>query len=195
MRLFPKLLVRARCHQFLLRQYCGDTRGVIAVEFALLLPIALVLLAMMVVFSQGMSIAQRVNLASRTVTDLVSQQSSSVSVANLTCILGSTASVLTPWDSSNLSVVVSEVKIDISGNATVIWSQAAFNGIARVIASVIPASSINTTFAKNSYNILGEVSYNYIPLNIYFSPTSTYTLSEAIYMVPRNSPNISLSPN
>jgi Flp pilus assembly protein TadG len=195
MRLFPELLVEAGCRQSLLRRYCSDTRGVIAVELALLLPIALLLLAMMVAFSQGMSIVQKVNLASRTVTDLVSQQSSPVSVANLTCILGSTASVLTPWDSSQLSVVVSEVNIDLSGNATVVWSQAAFNGVARAIGSVIPASSINTKFAKNSYNILGEVSYNYIPLNLYFSPAGEYTLSDAIYMVPRNSPNISLLDN
>ena len=55
--------------------------------------------------------------------DLVAQ-SKSLSEADMQNILDASASIITPYDTGKLSIVVSQVKIDAKGKATVDWSQA-----------------------------------------------------------------------
>ena len=54
----------------------GDKRGVAAVEFAVIVPVMLVLFFGMVEFSSGVAVDRKVTLMARTLSDLTSQNTS-----------------------------------------------------------------------------------------------------------------------
>jgi Flp pilus assembly protein TadG len=160
----------------------GDERGVSAVEFAMLLPLMLSLYLGAVEVSQGIGADRKVTLTARTVADLVSQVSS-VSNSDMTNSLNAASAVISPFSSANLKVVVSSVKIDAQGNATVAWSDT-LNGAARSKGSsvAVPAA----LKVPNSSLIWSEVTYTYTPVIGHFI-TGSINLSEQIYMRPRAS--------
>jgi Flp pilus assembly protein TadG len=163
----------------------GDERGVSAVEFALLLPLMVMLYLGGVEISQGLTIDRKVTLVARTVADLAAQVSS-ISNADMTNILNASASVLAPYSTDNVKVTVSEVSIDGNGRATITWSDSK-NGTARAAGAVVTLpSALNIA---NSSLIWGEVSYNYKPV-IGYVITGTMTLTDQIYMRPRLSDSV-----
>ena len=128
--------------QDLRRRFGGlasDERGVSAVEFAMLLPLMLSLYLGAVEVSQGIGADRKVTLTARTVADLVSQVTS-VSNNDMTNSLNAASSVMTPFSSTNLKVVVSSVKIDAQGKATIDWSDT-LNGTARTKGSTVTLPS------------------------------------------------------
>ena len=159
-----------------------DERGVSAVEFAMLLPLMVSLYLGAVEVSQGIGADRKVTLTARTVADLVSQVSS-VSNSDMTNSLNAASAVISPFSSANLKVVVSSVKIDAQGNATVAWSDT-LNGAARSKGSsvAVPAA----LKVPNSSLIWSEVTYTYTPV-IGHVITGPINLSEQIYMRPRAS--------
>lgn len=177
----------------LLSRFRRDDRGISTIEFVLILPIALLMYALLVVLSEAMIIKQDVVTTAKTITDLVAQtdQSGQLSTAALNCSLGAAAAIMTPWSSSNLSIVVSEVQINPDGTGTVIWSKSAYNGTARTPGTKIAATG--TLFTAGSYQLYGEASYAYTPLQLYMPSLGTIALSEAIFNSPRNSTSISLT--
>ena len=73
----------------------SDESGVSAVEFALLLPLMLMLYLGTAEVSLGIGVDRKVTLTSRTVADLASQVSS-ISSADMSNILGAASSVIAP---------------------------------------------------------------------------------------------------
>ena len=116
-----------------------DERGVGAIEFALILPVALAVYGLMVLVVEGMSLKRNVVFTARTITDLVTQQNKSVSAASVDCMLSAAAQIMYLWPSANLSIVVSEVQIQANGDAVVQWSRGAYNGSARAAGSTSSA--------------------------------------------------------
>ena len=171
--------------QDLRRRFGGlasDERGVSAVEFAMLLPLMLTLYLGAVEVSQGIGADRKVTLTARTVADLVSQVTS-VSNNDMTNSLNAASSVMTPFSSTNLKVVVSSVKIDAQGKATIDWSDT-LNGTARTTGSTVTLPSELTI--PNSWLIWSEVEYNYKP-GIGYVITGSMNLKDQIYMRPRMS--------
>ena len=171
--------------QDLRRRFGGlasDERGVSAVEFAMLLPLMLSLYLGAVEVSQGIGADRKVTLTARTVADLVSQVTS-VSNNDMTNSLNAASSVMTPFSSTNLKVVVSSVKIDAQGKATIDWSDT-LNGTARTKGSTVTLPSALTI--PNSWLIWSEVEYNYKPV-IGYVITGSMNLKDQIYMRPRMS--------
>jgi Flp pilus assembly protein TadG len=160
----------------------NDERGVSAVEFAMLLPLMVTLYLGAVEISQGIGADRKVTLTARTVADLVSQVTS-VSNSDMTNSLNAASTVMAPFPSGNLKVVVSSVKIDAQGNATISWSDT-FNGTARAKgSSVTLPAALNV---PNSSLIWSEVQYNYTPV-IGYIVTGSINLKDQIYMRPRMS--------
>jgi Flp pilus assembly protein TadG len=163
-----------------------DERGLSAVEFAMLLPLMLTLYLGSVEISQGISADRKVTLTTRTVADLVSQVSS-INNSDMSNSLNAAATVMAPFSSSNLKVVVSSIKVDASGKATVDWSDT-LNGTARSKgSSVTLPTALNIA---NSSLILSEVQYAYKP-TIGYLISGTMTLKDQIYMRPRLSESVS----
>ena len=162
-----------------------DQRGVSAVEFALLLPLMLTMYLGSVEISQGVSASRKATLTTRTVADLVSQVSS-INNTDMTNSLNAAATVMAPFPSTNLKVVVSSVTIDSTGKATVAWSET-LNGTARAKGSTITLpAALNVA---NSSLIFSEVEYAYKP-TIGYVVSGTVTLKDQIYMRPRLSDQV-----
>ena len=163
----------------------GDERGVSAVEFAMLLPLMLTLYLGSVEVSQGISADRKVTLTARTIADLVAQVTS-INNTEMNNSLNAATAVMTPYPTSNLKLVVTSVKIDAEGKATVDWSDAK-NGAARAKgSSVTVPTALNM---PNSSLIWSEVQYTYTP-TIGYVISGTLMLKDQIYMRPRLSDSV-----
>jgi Flp pilus assembly protein TadG len=180
------------------RGFLVSTRAVAAVEFALLIPMMLVLLLASIDAGRAMAIYVKVRSASYTV-DAVTNQYTTIHDSDMQQILGAAAVIMSPYSTAPVSVVVSQVSVDDKGNGTVSWSDT-LNGTARAVNSsvTIPptlASSKPPNNACNSYPcyfILGEVRYTYSPMFGYFI-TGPITLSDSLFVTPRSAATITRS--
>jgi Flp pilus assembly protein TadG len=162
------------------RDFRRDRRGAAATEFALILPFALVLFTGAITYSDAIAIQRKVTLTAHTVTDLVTQYSAPAA-ADITTVLNASAAIAAPYTVANMVVTVSEVGINSSGVATVVWSQS-LNGTKRPQGQVVSVPA--TLNSPNVYYILGEVSYIYTPA-IGYQVTGPLTLKDQTYMSPR----------
>ncbi len=178
-----------------------DARGTSAVEAALILPSALLMLALLIYGAEGFAINRKVSMTARTVTDLVTQAtptqysngSSVMTEAAIDNLLQVASSVLTPYSASNMTMVVSQVLVGASGTtATVTWSEPYNGGTARAAGQVLTLPGTIGTGQAGNYFVFGEVYYNYTPLNFYMS-LSPITLYGSIFLTPRQSASITCS--
>jgi Flp pilus assembly protein TadG len=175
-----RLLQRVTC-------FAHDRYGTSAVEFAMLLPLLLVLYLGTVEISQGIGIDRKVTLTTRTVADLASRVAS-ISDTDMTSLLGASSAVMgcdatnpKQCDTNQLKVTVSEVKIDANQTAKVVWSDT-LNGTKRAVGSTVSLPA--ALKVANTNLIWGEVSYNYKP-TVGYVITGTLNLSDEIFMRPR----------
>ena len=180
------------------RRFSASTRGLAAVEFALIIPMLLVLLLGSIDAGRAMAIYVKVRSASYTL-DAVTNQYTTIHDSDMQQILGAAAVILSPYPTSPVSVVVSQVSLDDKGNGTVSWSDT-LNGTARAVNSAvtIPASLASSKPPNNACNaypcyfILGEVTYRYTPMFGYFI-TGPITLSDSLFVTPRTAASIARS--
>src|SRR5689334_19171383 len=167
------------------RRFASDVSGVSAVEFALLLPLMLTMYLGGSEVSQALTTSRKVTLVSRTVADLASQ-SSKITDTSMTNILNASAAVIAPFATGSVTVTVSQVKIDGSGNATIDWSDTR-NGTART-----PGASVTLPAAlkvANTWLIWTEATYTYEP-SFGSGITGTLNLADQMYMRPRLSNSV-----
>jgi Flp pilus assembly protein TadG len=168
-----------------LAQLRCDQRGVAAIEFALLLPLMIALYLGTAEISQAISADRKVTLTSRTVADLISQVSS-INNAGMTDVLNASSSVMAPFKTTTLKVVVSCISVDANNRATVTWSDT-LNGTARSVGSTVTLpAALNIA---NTTLIWSEVSYVYTPA-IGYIITGSLTLKDQLYMAPRLSTSV-----
>jgi Flp pilus assembly protein TadG len=166
----------------------ASEQGIAATEFALILPVALVLFTGVLTYGTANDINRKVTVTARTVTDLVAQ-CSALLPADMTTLLSATSQVMAPFPAANTTVIVSQVQIPPSGTPTISWSTA-LSGSGYTAGSnvtTLPTGIVsgNTT---TTYLIWGHVSYAYTPA-IGYVVTGPITLSEDFYINPRVSPN------
>jgi Flp pilus assembly protein TadG len=192
------------------RAFLADAKGLAAIEMALILPIALMLMSLVVFGGQAYSVQRRVTLSATTVANIFAQannvNTSTITVAEKNQILAYPNLILYPYDGSTAAVVVSQLLVTTSNGTatgTVCGSWPNANGTARTtgqqisldpsIASAFSDSGANNNQACGSipqntvpthYVVLGEVSYPFQPTGIYFS-VSTMNLHDSIIMIPR----------
>lgn len=163
----------------------ADRAGVSSVEFALLLPIMMTLYLGSVEASQGIAQNRKVTLVAHALGDLASQYTD-ITDADMANILAAGPAIMTPYSSSGLQEVVSELAINAQGQASVVWSDT-LNGTARSVGQVVNIPSSLAT--PNSYLLLAEVTDAYNPTYAYVM-TGTLTLQDHIYVLPRQSSSV-----
>ena len=99
-----------------------DQRGVSAVEFALLAPVVLLLLIGLVYINQALTVHRKVRQISSTIADLIAQQNV-ISSSDLTLTLQGAASLMTPYGTADLDIVVSVIAVE-DDEQEVVWSMA-----------------------------------------------------------------------
>ena len=192
------------------RAFAADAKGLAAVELALILPVACMLMSLVVYGGQAYTVQRRVTLAATTVANIFAQANnnnqSTITAAELNQILAYPNLILYPYDASAVQVVVSQLLVTTSNGTvtgTVCGSWANANATARTtgtqltldssIASAFSSSGTNDNPACGSvpansvptnYVVLGEVSYPFQPTGIWFS-VGAMTLHDSIIMIPR----------
>ena len=75
----------------------GDRRGLAAVEFALVVPLMLVLFFGALEFSSGVAVDRKVTLVARTLSDLTTRRRTASPTIDLKNFFAASASILTPY--------------------------------------------------------------------------------------------------
>jgi Flp pilus assembly protein TadG len=175
----------------------GDRRGIAATEFAVIVPIMLVMFFGTIEFSSGVAADRDVTLMARTFSDLTSQ-STSVADSDLTNFATASVAILWPYSSPPYSqptnATISELYVDPSTlQARVQWSRAATittSGSVVLVAgrAVSSVVAIPTQLAVGgTYLLFSEVNYQYVPTVGYVMAKAGVTLSDFAYTRPRQS--------
>ena len=170
------------------RAFLADAKGLAAVELALILPIALMLMSLVVFGGQAFGVQRRVTVAASTVANIFAQanniNTSTITVPELNQILAYPNLILYPYDGSSAAVVVSQLLVTVNSNGTatgtVQVSCANANGTVRPKnqqISVDPSIAAAFSGSGGNYVVLGEVSYPFQATGIWFS-VGTITLHE-----------------
>jgi Flp pilus assembly protein TadG len=174
--------------------FLADRRALAATEFAVVVPLMLALFFGTVEFSSAVAIDRKVTLIARTLSDLTSQSSGTVSDTVLQNTFTASISIITPYDDTPINATITQIAIDANSIATVQWSKAATisSGASQAtltasarnsgdrVTTIIPA----TLLVPSTYLILSEVSYLYTPSVGYVLRTGV-TLSDKSYTRPR----------
>ena len=180
------------------RAILADVEGMAAVELAIILPIALMLMALITYGGQAYSVQRKVTLGAMTVANIFAQGNNTgdptITTAELNQILAYPGLILFPNDPTGVAVEVYELLLASNPTTgavtgTVVGSWANANGAASALPigqqmSVDPDIAAAFTGQATSYVVLGEVQYPFQPPGIYI-PVSTITLHDSIMMIPR----------
>jgi Flp pilus assembly protein TadG len=173
------------------RRFSVATRGIAAVEFALIMPVLCVLFLTTFDAANAIAVYMKVRAASYTLGAVTNQYGTGVnaiSTADMTAITGASAAVLAPYSSTPTVVTITQIKATSSTQAVVSWSYS-LNGTALTPGATF--ASLPTNFAADTcggtypcYAILASVAYTYTPQFGYFL-TGPIVLSDALYVTPR----------
>ncbi|MBN8966711.1 MAG: pilus assembly protein [Rhizobiales bacterium] len=186
-----KRLLRAGFFKLdLLKRWRDDERGLSAIEFAMLLPLLLVLFLGSVDLSQGISADRKLTYTTKTVADLVSR-TTSLTASEMNDVLAAATAVMAPFPAGNLRLIVSSVEIDKDGNATIDWSTT-LNGTAHNKGD--PVTLPDALLANKSSSLIwSEAQYLYQPV-VGYVIVGQLTLSDQICMSPRKSIDVKYTP-
>jgi Flp pilus assembly protein TadG len=159
----------------------GDTRGIAAIEFAMVVPLMLVLFFGTVEFSSGVAIDRKVTLMARTLSDLTSQNIS-VTTTQLNNIFNASTGIMAPYPSSEVNARIVELYIDPNLVVRQIWT--ATSGTAPPTGTVTVPTALKIA---GTYLIFSEVSYTYKPAVGYVMAKSGIKLSDFTFTRPRQS--------
>jgi Flp pilus assembly protein TadG len=159
--------------------------GLAAVEFALVLPVAVGILFGEFVLGEALSINRKVAIASRTVADLVARKST-VTGAELTDIMNASAQISAPFPSASMGVLVAELTTDATLVTKVTWHAASNSpGLTDGAVFTLPVGMAKA----NTALIYTKVTYSYTPpvgQNLF----GTIPISNTFYMPPRISASV-----
>lgn len=175
-----------------------DTRGVAAVEFALILPLMLLLYIGSVEASLLYTTDRGVATIASTVADLVARSKTTVAKSNIDDYFLAASNVLQPGETATLTQIVTLIAIDEDGAATVEWSVSSPEGFARDAGDEFPlaADSEISQMAQNSsgFLVVGEATYPYVPMTG-LGIRNTVNLRHVEYFLPRREREIPYDPN
>lgn len=180
----------ARCSA---RDFVADRRALAATEFAVIVPLMLVMFFGTVEFSSAVAIDRKVTLIARTLSDLTSQ-STTLADADMQNTFTASISVVMPYDAALVKGTISQIYVDANSIATVQWSkagviasgatQATLATSARKAGDKVTAEIPPTLLIPSSYLILSEANYTYTP-TIGYVLKPKITLSDLSYTRPR----------
>lgn len=177
-----------------LRRLCSDRRGVSAIEFVLIFPLLVGLLAGTVDFGQALMVSRKMDQIVGTLGDMVSQKYAWTS-SDLDAIIAGTAVIIQPFDNTNLQIqlVVLDVASDLSTKVN--WARAyhttalAKNAASPVtIPTNIATSGVQLIAVKATYSLTTPFSSLLRPI----TGVTSYSYAKTYIMRPRVKDTITL---
>ncbi len=164
-----------------LRRLLRCRRGIAASEFALILPLMVLVLVGTVELGNALLLDRKVSRAAHIAADLVAQVRQ-ISTGELTDVFEAVEEILQPFPAS-MAITLTSVYFDPATNQVrVVWSQTR-NGEARTQGSIFALPESGMLSVGESV-IVAEISYAYSPL---FADLilNNITLSDTAYLKPR----------
>lgn len=189
------------------RRFLASTRGVAAVEFAIVFPMLLFMLLASIDAGRAIAIYMKVRAATYAL-DAMTNQYTKIQDVDLQNIENAASAVLAPYPSGPVALRISQIEIT-TGGPVVAWSDALnMTAYAKGDTSVsVPAKLAGTSTPNNAcpvtpasanlytagnvngkgcYLLLAELQYSYTPMFGAFI-IGPITLSDSLYVTPRNS--------
>ena len=167
------------------RQLARDTRGVAAVEFAMLVPLLFVMFIGTLELGQAVGLDRRVTMATASTADLIAREKTATD-ASLDGIVEIVKHLLRPYDSTRLQLSIVAVRAD-TGNPNltrVEWSKGYNGGAApaRCETYTMPVGLLSA----GSSAIVVETRFDYEPLIVSHYLNSSVTLGDKAFHTPRD---------
>ncbi len=159
----------------------ADRSGIAATEFAVIVPIMLVMFFGTVEISSAVAVDRKVTLMARTLSDLTSQ-STSVNDTDLTGFFAASKGIMTPYPSAPTQSTVSELYVDASKVVKVMWSKG-YAPRAKGTSVTIPTE----LKVADTYLIFSEIAYRYVPAVGKVVAPAGVNLTDVAYTRPRQS--------
>lgn len=168
-----------------IRNALRATDGLAAVEFAMLAPVLVAMFLGSIELTDALDCKQKVTGMASTAADLIAQEKA-VASADLTNVYSAVNSIVYPYPTTGLKIIISSVIDNGSGGAKVAWS-CAQNATARAANSAVtvPTGVITTGGSV----ILTEVTYPYTSKIAKYLSSST-NMTSSFYARPRRSTTI-----
>ena len=165
-----------------LRRFLRYRRGISVVEFALLLPVMLTLFLGGTEVTQGITVKRKTTIVTRSLGDLVAQDTS-ITDAEMTTIFQAIGAIVAPFSATNLKVILSSIAIDENNAAKIVWSDATNGATAHAPGMEITLPEGLNQF-PNTTLIWAEAQYDYTPA-IGYVITGVVALKDHVYLRPR----------
>ncbi|MER9298334.1 pilus assembly protein [Mesorhizobium sp. M0621] len=179
-------------------RFWSDRRGIAAVEFALIMPILLIMYFLTMEASQAIETSKKVSRIGSMVADLVTQQTSVVK-ADIDGIMKIGSVTLQPYNRSSPSITITAIQVSADGTkALVVWSRKLVAGVASPGAAATTETTVPASLkVANTFLVRAESNLGYIPVIAWTasdqqklgltSAFSNITMSETYYLRPRRS--------
>lgn len=163
-----------------------DVRALAATEFALILPIMVVLYIGGVELTRAMTANRKVAHLTSTIGDLVTQ-TRDITDTEMANIFEAAEAVMVPYETGDrLTILLNFVRLDANKVAHVVWSDAVNRNPLAVNTVVAVPEALKQA---NTYLVTSEVNYLYDPILRYFF-SGPFTLEDERYLRPRLSDTI-----
>ena len=176
-----------------LRALTIDCRATSAVEFAIVLPVLALLVFGGYQANEALSAYRKVTLTARTVADLTSQYTT-MNTTDVTTVLNASDQIMTPFNTSALTIILTEYATDTLGRTTVTWSKG-LNCVAPNCNT--PVAGATATLPPNVAQvgtslIYSQVTYSFTPA-VAYKLTGSFQMSSQIFMSPRSIQSVTYS--
>ncbi|MBJ6988803.1 MULTISPECIES: TadE/TadG family type IV pilus assembly protein [unclassified Devosia] len=172
----------------------SNENGVAAVEFALAMPIMLVLYLGSVEGSTLIILDRKVQTAASALGDLVARTNGTLSQGTLEDYFQAASGIMHPYDSTTVVQTIAGVEVSAAGEAVVKWSKQYTDG------QIVPAEGFTielpqemTDLALGRVVIVAETSYEYSP-SFAVVVDQTVQLHRTSYHIPRTTTGVIVSP-
>lgn len=144
------------------QRFLADKKGVAAVEFALSLPLMLILMIGSAETTEALNYKRKVDQLAISVADLVSQ-AESITRNELSDVMLASSLIMAPFQTTDLDVIVASVEFDQRGQAKVDWSYDKNGGTPWPKGTPPPLAIPRGMNSPNTTLIVGKVDGTYIP--------------------------------
>ena len=160
------------------KRFARDERGVSAIEFVLIFPLLVTMMAGTVDIGQALTVSRKMNQVASTLGDITSQQTA-WTATDIDAIIAGSASIIDPYNKTALKIDLAILDVDSSLTAKVNWARG-YNKTALTKNSASPVTipkniasagvqliavkatfSLTTPFSKLLQPITGVTTYNY----------------------------------
>ncbi|WP_122519245.1 TadE/TadG family type IV pilus assembly protein [Pannonibacter phragmitetus] len=179
------------------RRLIRDRGGVAAVEFALILPLLLIVMIGTAETTSALNYKRKISQVAFSMADLVSQ-SSSLSSGDISDIMVAARAIMEPFPSDGLTVVIAGVSFDSNSKASVDWSVNQTGGTPWSKGSVPPVTFPAGTARPGTSLIIGRASNTYIPLfasmaQSIFPRAAEIFMEDTYFLLPRLSDKVTFN--